>query len=211
MYKFFAVALTVLVLLFLSACVTAPLLKAEKPGRSLTDDSGYFTLVFTKKIDPISFGSRLVYAVIIQKETGRHYYVPFGGGNELRLISAASGIYRIDDFVYMAGVEAVKGADSSKKPDGIIYGSPQISGTTLVRASYPKNYKAEFTVNTGRITYIGDYSWDSQFSFTEPGVVITRNFTSDTSVYYKIKDLYPNMPESMQVFSITKEQPTATP
>jgi hypothetical protein len=179
--------------------------KAVTPKGSVTADSGYIALVFTKKLDFINFNQKDVYLVLQRLETGRRYYIPYGYNDEIRLIAATPGDYRFEDFVYFIGFGSIEHKDAAKKPEGVLHGTPMVSGASLVNAAYPDELKKEFTVNAGEITYVGDYSYDTQISFTEPGVIIKRAFSSATSVYYKVRDKYPNMPESFQVVSIEEK------
>jgi len=202
MRKISIILLTVVLLILFQSCVSTSTLRAVKPKHTLTADSGYILLVFSKKLDLINLNQKDVYIVLQQLETGRRYYLPFGYNDEIRLIAAAPGNYRIDDIVYLIGFGSIKNKDASKKPEGVLHGTPMVSGASLLKAAYPDELKKEFTVNAGDITYIGDYSYDTQISFTEPGVIVKRAFSSDTSVYYKIRDKYPDMPESLYVVSI---------
>jgi hypothetical protein len=204
MHKLLSAAFILAILVLLASCVTMQV-KAIKPGRALTTETGYIALYFTKKIEFITFGDRNVYVLIKKMDTNARFYVPFGAGGELRLISVPPGDYRIADFVYMIGVKSVEGVDAAQEIPGVIMGVPQRSGTMLIKAAYPENYCLDFKVNAGEIVYIGDYLWDSTITFTGTAVTISRNFKNDRDVYYAVQQRNPGMPESINVFSIPQE------
>jgi hypothetical protein len=178
--------------------------KAVKPGGALTSDNGYIAIVFTNKIEFFSFGSRNVYAVLRHTETGRRFYIPFGAGGETRLLAALPGNYRIEDFVYMTGLESVKSEDSSKREPGVLSRAPQRSGTSLVSAAFDDDYCIDFAVGAGDIVYIGDYSWKNTFSFSgKAAVTIERSIRSDEAVFSLIHNVYPDIPASIKFVSLT--------
>jgi hypothetical protein len=188
----------VIIVILLTSCITV---KAIKPGHQLTSDMGYIALVFANKIEPIVFGAREVYVVLRQIDSGRSYYLPFTAGGELRLIAVKPGSYQIKNFVYMAGVETIKGKDPQQEIPSILYTIPKRGGTILMTAGYPEDYCADLTVNADEIIYIGDYTWENAF-FTETPVVINRSFQPDGSIFYKIHSEHPDMPESITFISL---------
>jgi len=201
MHKLLTGALAAILLVLLVSCITV---QAVKPGRALTSDNGYIAIKFTNKIEPIAFNTKNVYMIFRQAESGRIFYLPFSLGGELRLIAVRPGNYRIEDFVYMVGVESVKGNDLQQEIPGVLFVVPQRSGTSLIGTSYPDNYVKDFTVNAGEIVYIGSYSWESTFSFNEAAVTINRNFDSDGSVFYAVRSDHPDMPTSMTFLSLSE-------
>jgi hypothetical protein len=200
-------AFAILVLIIFNSvfsCVTTQNLKAVNSKSSFTPESGYIAMIFTKKVDPIAFGSRSVYAVIRQLDTGKRFFIPFGSNGEVRLISAAPGNYRFDNFIYLVGFGSVKNQDAAKKSEGVIYGAPQISGSSLVDAGFPDEFKKEFTVNAGEIMYTGDYSWETEFSLTGPGLLIQRVFIPDSQVYHAVLDKFPGLPSTIRIVSLSQ-------
>ncbi len=201
MHKLLMGTLAALFLILLTSCVTV---QVVKPGRTLTSDNGYIAIMFTNKIEPIAFGSKNVYVVLRQVDSGRKFYLPFTLGGELRLIAVKPGTYRIEDFVYMAGIDSVEGKDMQQKIPGVLYQAPKYKGTVLLSANYDESYRKDFVINAGEIGYIGGYSWESKFTFNEAAVVITRSFESDGSVFYAVRRDHPDMPASMTFKSIAE-------
>jgi hypothetical protein len=202
MQKLSKSVLAATLVVLLTSCLTV---KAINPGRALTPDMGYFVIGFPQKIEPIQFGSRDVYAKLHQVDTGKIFYLPFTIGGELRLLAVKPGTYRFEDFVYMIGVDTVKGRDAREEVPKLLTQPPRRGGSILVSAEYPEEYSKEFTINAGEIVYIGGYSWESRFSFNEAAVVINRTFDSDGSVFYAVRSNNPNMPESMIFRSLAHE------
>jgi hypothetical protein len=193
----------VIVSVFIASCATVPV-KAVKPGGTLTPDNGYIALVFTNKVEFFSFGSRYVYAVLRHADTGRRFYIPFGAGDEPRLIAALAGNYRIEDFVYMTGLESVTGEDPSRREPGVLTMAPLRSGTSLVSAAFADDYCMDFAVAAGEIVYIGDYSWKNTFTFSgKAAVTIERSIRSDDAVLSLIREVYPDIPASITFVSLT--------
>jgi len=200
MRKSLSGALIALSLILFTSCITV---QVSKPGRALTADNGYIAIMFINKIDPIAFSLRNVYAVLKQ-ESGRKFYLPFTRGGELRIIEVKPGVYSMQDFVYMSGVESVKGNDEQVEVPGVLYQPPQRPGTILLSAAYPDDYSENFSVNAGEVVYIGSYYWESKFSFNESAVTINRTFDSDGSVFYAVRRDHPDLPSSMTFLSLSE-------
>jgi len=205
MHKLSAAILFVIIVSSFFSCATTQNLKAVSSHHALTSDLGYIAIVFAKKVDPIAFGSRNVYAVIRQLDTGKRFFIPFGANGEVRLISAAPGNYRFDKFIYMVGFGSIKNYDASKKPEGVLYGAPIVSGATLIDAGFSDEFKKEFMVSADQIIYVGDYSWETEFSFTGPGVIVHRNFNNENIIYHKIVDEHPDIPSTMRITTVKQE------
>ena len=202
MHKILTIVIAVVFPVLLASCVMVTV-KDVKPGKDLTVDNGYIAIVFTNKIEPVAFGKRNVYVVLQQGESGKRFYLPFGAGGSIRLIAVSPGNYRIEDFVYMTGIEGTK-KDDSQKQNGVLYSAPQRSGTSLTSADYPDGYCKDFKVEVGEIVYIGDYSWKSEFSILgKHPIMINRSVQSDDTVFSAIRKTYPDMPASIAFLSLS--------
>lgn len=199
MLKLLTFIATIAFFLLLTSCVSV---KVIKPGRTLSPEDGYIGTVFANKKEIISFGSRYAYLTIRQKDSGRLFYLPFGSGNELRLVSVVPGNYQIEDFVYLSGIGSVKGQDAIKKKEKLLHRIPQYTGTKIVRASFPGSYTRTFMVEAGQIVYIGSYSWKSKLSFDEGAVTIERLFESEDTILSTIRKNHPNIPKSITFLSL---------
>jgi hypothetical protein len=195
MKKPFALMIAVSITVVLGSCVTV---QAVKSGGTLSAGSGYMAIVFANKAELISIGSRKVYVEIQQLGTGASFFVPFGSGGELRLISAAPGDFRINGFFYASGYTSRQDADIQNP--GVIYGPPVRAGVTLENARFPEGYLRTFTVRAGEIVCLGNYSWEGEIlTLSGPAVTITRSVQPADSVLDAVLDAHPAMPASIRV------------
>ncbi|MEJ2665151.1 MAG: hypothetical protein P8107_14120, partial [Spirochaetia bacterium] len=103
---------------------------------------------------------------------------------------------------YMVGFGSVKNKDAAKEPEGVLYGAPQVSGASLIDAGFPDEYTKEFTVAADQIVYLGDYTWETEFEFSGPGLLIKRSFSNNSAVYSAMLEKYPDIPATMQIVSL---------
>jgi hypothetical protein len=194
--------LSMAMLFFLISCITV---QPVREGQVFTPDYGYVVVGFTKKIDLISFGSREVFIKLHQQDTGRRFYLPFGDSGELRVLKVIPGSYKLEDFLYLLGIETIKDKDPTEKVPLLLTQPPRRGGAMLVSAEYPEEYRTEFTVNAAEIVYVGGYSWESRFSFSESGVIIKRSFDKDGTVYFTLNKDHAGIPKSMTFKSLAHE------
>lgn len=199
MYKFPAIILTFISLILILSCVSV---KAVKPGCALSLENGYIAAIFANKREIISFGKKSVYMVLRNTNSGKIFYLPFGSGNELRLVKVKPGNYQIKDFVYLSGIGSVEGRDAIKKTEKLLHRIPQNPGTTIISASFPENYIKDFSVGAGQIVYTGSYLWKNKLSFDQGAVTIERNLESNEVVFSAIKKEHAHIPESMTLLSL---------
>jgi hypothetical protein len=199
MHKLLTGALAPVLLAVLASCTT---LQGVKPGAVLESESGYMAIVFTNKVEAISFGSRSVYVQLLRTDSGRSLYIPFGSSGELRLIKVTPGEYKIVDFLYT--VSQPGSQNTILQVPAVIDGPPQLAGARLASAAFPDSYRRDFTVHAGEIVYLGDYSWkDKLLSFTEPGATISRSVQSDDTVLSALREAHPGMPASIKLVSLS--------
>lgn len=187
------------VLLTLASCATTA--RAVKPGKALKADAGYVAIRFIKKLDTMSFGLKKVYSHLRHTASGANIYIPFGFGGELRLIELAPGDYRLQDFVYMTGMESTR-YDAAAEEPGVYYGKPERGGSTLDIADFPQDWCKDFKVNAGEIVYLGDYSYKSKFAFSGAAVTVERSFEKEGFIAGAIYGVHPDSPESLVLASL---------
>jgi hypothetical protein len=199
MHKLLTGALAAALFAVLASCATV---QGVKPGAALESESGYMAIVFTNKVEAVSLGTRSVYVDLLNKDSGRSLYIPFGSSGELRLIKVTPGEYRIADFVYTVGIGRAPKIDL--RVPAVIDGPPQLSETRLEGAKFPDSYRRDFAVHAGEIVYLGDYSWkDKSLSFSGPGVTIDRRVQSNDIVLDALREAHPGMPASITLVSLS--------
>ncbi len=184
------------VMIGLTSCATT--VRLVKPGSSLKADAGYLAITFMKRTETLALGMTNVYVHILHLASNGNIYIPIGSSKALRLIELAPGDYRIKDFVYMTGVEAIK-SDGAAEKEGVYYGKPEIAGTSLALANFPEDYCKDFQVNAGEIVFIGTYSWEEKISLLTSGITIVKSDEDADSVGDAITERYPNIPETMKL------------